>query len=419
MIEKKVLQNKATLLYQKSPGALSVSVGLWVRVGSRHETNSERGYTHFLEHMVFKGTSSRTARQIASEIERVGGFMNAATSREYTYFYITVMKSEIELAIDLLCDMVCKPLLSEEDIKNERKVVLEEMKGYEDDPEEFLHDFYYKNFMPKSSLGYDIIGNKKSITNASMEKIKNYYNKYYIPSNFILSISGDFESSYVFDLSEKYLSGFERQGESPDSIEKPEKKYDKFLEKRNLEQVSFIIGTDGISKDIHESVKVSLFNIIFGSTMSSRLFQNIREEKGLCYSINSYSSSYSESGIFSIGCSTSKKNFEVACNEIFKEINKVFKDGITELELKDAKSNQKGSMSISYEHPDNKMTDIAIQEIYYSQYFTIEDRVKLVDEVTVKDIQQLIEYLFNREKFHLSAIGNLKEKAFNSIQTSL
>ena len=124
MIEKKVLQNKATLLYQKSPGALSVSVGLWVRVGSRHETNSERGYTHFLEHMVFKGTSSRTARQIASEIERVGGFMNAATSREYTYFYITVMKSEIELAIDLLCDMVCKPLLSEEDIKNERKVVL-------------------------------------------------------------------------------------------------------------------------------------------------------------------------------------------------------------------------------------------------------------------------------------------------------
>jgi predicted Zn-dependent peptidase len=419
VIEKKVLQNKATLLYQKSPGALSVSVGLWVRVGSRHETNSERGYTHFLEHMVFKGTSSRTARQIASEIERVGGFMNAATSREYTYFYITVMKSEIELAIDLLCDMVCKPLLSEEDIKNERKVVLEEMKGYEDDPEEFLHDFYYKNFMPKSSLGYDIIGNKKSISNASMEKIRNYYNKYYIPSNFILSISGDFESSFVFDLSKKYLSGFERQGESPDSNEKPEKKYDKFLEKRNLEQVSFIIGSDGISKDIHESVKVSLFNIIFGSTMSSRLFQTIREDKGLCYSINSYSSSYSDSGIFSIGCSTSKKNFEVACNEIFKEINKVFKEGITELELKDAKSNQKGSMSISYEHPDNKMTDIAIQEIYYSQYFTIEDRVKLVDKVSVDEIQQLIEFLFNREKFHLSAIGNLKEKVFNSIQTSL
>jgi predicted Zn-dependent peptidase len=273
--------------------------------------------------------------------------------------------------------------------------------------------------MPKSSLGYDIIGNKKSITNASLEKIKIYYSKYYIPSNFILSISGDFESSFVFDLTEKYLSGFEAQGDIPDIIEKPEKKYDKFLEKRNLEQVSFIIGSDGISKEIHESVKVSLFNIIFGSAMSSRLFQNIREEKGLCYSINSYSSSYSDSGIFSIECSTSKKNFEVACNEIFKEINKVFKDGITKLELKDAKSNQKGSMSISYEQPDNKMTDIAIQEIYYSQYFTIEDRVKLIDRISEEDIQQLIEYLFNREKFHLSAIGNIKEKAFNSIQNSL
>jgi predicted Zn-dependent peptidase len=419
VIEKKILKNKATLLYQKSPGALSVSVGLWVKVGSRHETDSERGYTHFLEHLVFKGTTSRTARQIASEIERVGGFMNAATSREYTYFYITVMKSELELAIDLLCDMVCKPLLSKDDIDNERKVVLEEMKGYEDDPEEFLHDFYYKNLMPKSSLGYDIIGNKKSITNATLEKIKIYYSKYYIPSNFILSISGDFESSFVFDLTEKYLSTFEAHGESSITSEIPMKKYDKYLEKRSLEQVSFIIGTDGFSKDIHDSVNVSLFNIIFGSTMSSRLFQNIREEKGLCYSINSYSSSYSDSGIFSIGCSTSKKNFEVAVQEIFKEIKNVYKNGITEVELKDAKSNQKGSMSISYEQPDNKMTDIAIQEIYYSQYLSMEDRVKLIDEVRVEDIQNLVEYLFNRDKFHISAIGNLKEKAFNSIQNSL
>ncbi len=419
MIEKKILKNKATLLYQKSPGALSVSVGLWVKVGSRHETNSERGYTHFLEHLVFKGTTTRTARQIASEIERVGGFMNAATSREYTYFYITVMKSELELAIDLLCDMVCRPLLSEDDINNERKVVLEEMKGYEDDPEEFLHDFYYKNFMPKSSLGYDIIGNKKSISNASLEKIKKYYSKYYIPSNFILSISGDFESSLVLDLTEKYLSGFEALGESNASIEIPTKKYDKFLETRSLEQVSFIIGTDGFSKDIQDSVKISLFNIIFGSTMSSRLFQNIREEKGLCYSINSYSSSYSDCGIFSIGCSTSKKSFEVAVQEIFKEINNIYKYGITDLELKDAKSNQIGSMSISYEQPDNKMTDIAIQEIYYSQYLSVEDRVKLIDKVSVEDLQQLIVYLFNREKFHISAIGNVKEKTFKSIQNSL
>ncbi len=419
MIEKKTLQNKSTLLYQNSPGSLSVSVGLWVRVGSRHELDTERGYTHFLEHMVFKGTTNRSARQIATEIERVGGFMNAATSREFTYFYITVMKSELELAIDLLTDMVCRPLLSEEDIANEKRVVLEEMKGYEDDPEEFLHDFYYKNFMPHSSLGYDIIGNKKSISKVNEEKIRKYYNKYYIPSNLILSVSGDFDSNHVLQLSEKYLGVFEKNGEIPNFQKCTEKNYDKFLEKRNLEQVSFVIGMDGFSKDIKSAVRMSLFNIIFGSTMSSRLFQGIREEKGLCYSISSYSSSYFDSGIFSIDCSTSKKNFSLAIKEIFKEIQKILKEGISELELKDAKSNQKGSMSISYEQPDNKMTDIAIQELYYQKYLSIEDRMKLVDEVTIKEINELTQFLFHRDTFHISAIGHLKEKDFHSIPHSL
>jgi predicted Zn-dependent peptidase len=419
VIEKRILPNKTTLLYQKSPGSLSVSVGLWVRVGSRHESDSERGYTHFLEHMVFKGTTNRSARQIASEIERVGGFMNAATSREFTYFYITVMKSELELAIDLLTDMICRPLLSEEDIGNEKRVVLEEMKGYEDDPEEFLHDFYYKNFMPNSPLGYDIIGNKKSISKVNAENIKKYYNKYYIPSNLILSISGDFGPNYVFQLSEKYLGSFEKNGEIPNYDNCTEKNYDKFLEKRSLEQVSFVIGMDGFSKEIKSAVTMSLFNIIFGSTMSSRLFQGIREEKGLCYSINSYSSSYFDSGLFSIGCSTSKKNFSLAIKEIFKEIQKILKEGITELELKDAKSNQKGSMSISYEQPDNKMTDIAIQELYYQKYLSIEERMKLVDAVTIDEVNDLARFLFLRDKFHISAIGHLKEKEFQSISHSL
>jgi len=154
LISKKKLSNQSTIIFQKSTGALAVSVGLWVKVGSRYETESERGYTHFLEHMVFKGTNHRTAKEIASEIERVGGFLNAATSREYTYFYITVMKEEVELAVDILCDMVCNPLLKTNDINNEIGVVLEEMKSYEDDPEEYLHDFYYKNFFTRVLFGF-------------------------------------------------------------------------------------------------------------------------------------------------------------------------------------------------------------------------------------------------------------------------
>ncbi len=419
MIEKKSLNNNLKVLFQKSPGALSVSVGLWVKIGSRHENDEERGYTHFLEHMVFKGTEKRSSKMIASEIERVGGFMNAATSREYTYFYVTVMKSEIELAIDILSDMVTHPLLAEIDIKNESSVVLEEMKGYEDDPEEFLHDFYYKNLMPNSSLGLDIIGNRKSIANITSTKIKQFYNKYYNPSNMILSISGDFDTNYVFDLSEKYLGNFFREGGIP-LIEKIKpKNLDKFYEKRKLEQVNFVIGTDGITKDLNQNIRMSLFNIIFGSSMSSRLFQKIREEKGLCYSINSFSSSYSDSGIYTISCGTAKKNFETSIESILEEIRLILDKGITESELKDAKSNQKGSMSISYEQPDNKMTDISIQEIYYGTFYTLEQRMEMIDKINLDDINQLISYLFSKRVFHLSAIGDIKDKVFSKIKNSI
>ena len=419
MIEKKSLKNNLKVLFQKSPGALSVSVGLWVKIGSRHENDEERGYTHFLEHMVFKGTEKRSSKMIAAEIERVGGFMNAATSREYTYFYVTVMKSEIELAIDILSDMVTKPLLSENDIKNESGVVLEEMKGYEDDPEEFLHDFYYKNLMPNSSLGLDIIGNKKSISNINSEKIKKYYNKYYNPSNMVLSISGDYETSYVFDLSEKYLGDFQREATTILRESIVPKNLNKFYEKRKLEQVNFVIGSDGITKDLTQNISMSLFNTIFGSSMSSRLFQKIREDKGLCYSINSFSSSYSDCGIFSISCGTSKKNFETSIESILEEIKLMLENGITENELKDAKSNQKGSMSISYEQPDNKMTDISIQEIYYNTYYSLEERMKMIDNITLADINHLINHLFSKKVFHLSAIGDIKEKAFLKIKNSI
>jgi predicted Zn-dependent peptidase len=419
LIEKKSLKNNLKVLFQKSPGALSVSVGLWVKIGSRHENDEERGYTHFLEHMVFKGTEKRSSKMIASEIERVGGFMNAATSREYTYFYVTVMKSEVELAIDILSDMVTRPLLSENDIKNESGVVLEEMKGYEDDPEEFLHDFYYKNLMPNSSLGLDIIGNKKSISNINSVKIKKYYNKYYNPANMILSISGDFDANHIFDLSEKYLGDFEREATLIPKEPIVPKNLNKFYEKRKLEQVNFVIGSDGITKELNQNISMSLFNTIFGSSMSSRLFQKIREDKGLCYSINSFSSSYTDCGIFSISCGTSKKNFETSIESILEEIRLILENGITENELKDAKSNQKGSMSISYEQPDNKMTDISIQEIYYNTYYSLEERMKMIDNITLADINHLINYLFSKKVFHISAIGDIKEKAFLKIKNTI
>lgn len=414
MIRKKTLPNNLSVLHQRSYGH-TASVGLWVKLGSRNETDSERGYTHFLEHMVFKGTEKRTAKQLALEIERVGGFMNAATSREYTYFYIIVSREQLELAIDILADMVTAPILSESDIKNEVGVVLEEMKSYEDDPEEFLHDFYYKNFMKKSALGLDIIGNKESVSTINAANLRKYYESYYTPKNTFLSVSCDEESEKITDLAEKYLGNFQRNGKEPNRDPIPSLEYGKYFHKRKLEQVNFILGTKGVPKDIDSAAKISLLNTIFGGTMSSRLFQKVREEKGLCYSIQSHSSSYNDSGIYSIGCGTSKKNFQSAVEIILREIKELLRNSVTEQELADAKTNQKGTMVISYEQADSKMTDIAIQELYFQKYYSIEERMNLVDSIKREDISELIESLYGHGTLHLSVVGDLKEKKIDSL----
>jgi predicted Zn-dependent peptidase len=235
----------------------------------------------------------------------------------------------------------------------------------------------------------------------------------------ILSISGDFDANHIFDLSEKYLGDFHREATLIPKEPIVPKNLNKFYEKRKLEQVNFVIGSDGITKELNQNISMSLFNTIFGSSMSSRLFQKIREDKGLCYSINSFSSSYTDCGIFSISCGTSKKNFETSIESILEEIRLVLENGITENELKDAKSNQKGSMSISYEQPDNKMTDISIQEIYYNTYYSLEERMKMIDDITLADINHLINYLFSKKVFHISAIGDIKEKAFLKIKNTI
>ncbi|MCB1142875.1 MAG: insulinase family protein [Leptospiraceae bacterium] len=416
MIEKSVLPNGLKFLFQKSPGASSVSIGLWVKIGSRYENDLERGFTHFLEHMVFKGTQSRTARQIAHEIEKVGGYINAATSREYTYFYITVMKSKLKLGLDILSDMIFHPLLKESDIRSESSVILEEMKSYEDDPEEFLHDFYYKKLMPGSSLGLEIIGNRESIQSAAEESIRKYYEKYYTPDRMILSIAGDCDHEEISDLCHHFFASYPIKNFDLPTISKSPKKMGKFLEKRKLEQVSFVIGTDGFRKNIMDNARMSLFNIILGSGMSSRLFQSIREEKGLCYSIGSYASSYHDSGIFTINCGTSIDKFQFCVESIYKELDLLLKEGVSEEELKDAKTNQMGSMSIGYELPENKMNDISIQEMYFEKYYSLQERMEIIESIKIEEINETIQKLYSKRKVHLSAIGNISRKDFSNLE---
>lgn len=413
------MENGLDVLFKPQPGAASVSVGLWVKIGSRHESSSERGYTHFLEHMLFKGTKKRTARQIAEEIERVGGYVNAATTREYTYFYTTSSQSDLELCLDILSDMVFASTITKKETELEASVILEEMKGYEDSPDDYIFDFYYRNLLQKNSLGLDIIGNRDSILKANSEKIKKYYSKYYTPDRMILCIVGDFQEKEIISLTNKYFKNFQKTGNKNPDLGQIQFSYDKFLETKKLEQVNLLMGLSGIQKDVEDAVKMSLFNHLFGGGMSSRLFQNIREDKGLCYTIYSYSSSYVDSGVFSVYCGCAKDKFLYCTDSILDEIRKMKQKGVTKKELEDAKSNQKGNLAISYEVPESQMLDISLQEIYFNRYYTVKDRMKMLDKVTLDEINAFVDRLLSSNKIHLSVLGNIKNSDMQKIDNRI
>jgi predicted Zn-dependent peptidase len=406
-------------LYKPIPCAASVSIGLWVKIGSRHESVEERGYTHFLEHMLFKGTAKRTAKQIAEEIERVGGYLNAATTREYTYFYTTSSKMDLELCLDILSDMVFCSKISKKETELESSVILEEMKGYEDSPEDYVFDYYYRNLFQNNPLGLDIIGNRDSIQSANSEKIKKYYSKYYTPDRMILCIAGDCKESQITTLTQKYFSQFRNKSKLSPKQPKIQYSLEKYLETKKIEQVNLLLGLPGIQKDLEKAIQMSLFNQLFGGGMASRLFQNIREEKGLCYSIYSYSSSYEDSGVFSIYSGCAKEKFLFCVDSIIKEIRKLKKEGISKKELEDAKSNQKGMLAISYEVPESQMLDISLQEIYFQKFYSVKDRMKEIDKVSLDKLNEFVFELLTPEKIHLSVLGNIKQSELKKIDNHI
>ncbi len=409
-----------TLVFQSMPHAVSVSIGLWVKMGSRYETDEERGYTHFLEHMLFKGTEKRTAKEQARDIERVGGFLNAVTTREYTYFYVTLIKDKVELGMEFLSDMIFRPLLNESDIQNEAQVIVEEIKSYEDSPDEFVYDYFYRNIFSNSNLGLDITGTKKSVLSVNSEKLKKFYKKNYHSGQMILSVSGDLSSSEVEDLAKKYFHKKENNSIVQVQPEKLKKTFDVFIkERKEVEQINFIIGAEGFPREIGSLVRQSLFNTVFGGGMSSRLFQKIREDHGLCYSISAYSGSYKDTGITSISCATSPDRFLKCVDYILEEIRAILKDGITEKELEDAKSNQVGSLAIGFEVPEHRMVSIALQELYFGKYYSFEDRKEMINSVKLGEISELSKKIYSLDKLHLSLVGNLGESITKKISVSI
>ncbi|WP_242935409.1 M16 family metallopeptidase [Leptospira kobayashii] len=416
-----VLPNGLTVLFQPMKHAASMGVGLFVKEGSLAETKQELGYFHFLEHMLFKDSENRTSKQIATEIERVGGILNGSTSREYTQYYVISIKDKAELAFDILSDMIYRPLFREEDIKVEKGVVIEEMRSYEDAPDDFVYDYYFRNIFGTSPYGRDIIGTKDSVTGVTRKSIRKFYEKHYFPSNMVLSVSGNFKWDEVLRLARKYFPFENPKGKvsNPIVLPSPKKHYTKHLSRRKIEQFNIMLGANGTPRNFKDVTVTQLMSTILGGGMASRLFQNIREKEGLCYSIYSFPSFYRSTGLFSISCATSKEKANQCVGLILKELDTLVKNGFTERELEDAKSNQLGGMAIGYELPENRMNNIGLQEIYFGKYYSLEERMKALKSVSLDELNERARLTFSIPKLHLSCVGDMSESAFQKIPTSL
>ncbi|MGE5612766.1 MAG: M16 family metallopeptidase, partial [Bacillota bacterium] len=349
MYNKFTLGNGIRIVCERIPHVRSVSLGVWVKAGVRCESRQNNGISHFIEHMLFKGTKNRSAAEIAGSIDNIGGQLNAFTGKECTCYHARVLDEHIEIAIDVLSDMLHNSLFAEKDISLEKKVIIEEISMYEDNPEELVHDILTESVWAGCSIGYPILGTRKSIRKINKDKVLNYFHEKYVPCNTVISVAGNFDEIKLKELLEKYF-GQKPQGQDteqePDSMPEPEQvdfKPVTSVKEKETEQVHLCIGFEGVKNGDDDIYTLLAINNILGGSMSSRLFQKIREKKGLVYSIYSYPTAYNDAGLFTIYAGMKPENLGIVLKLIQDEIRLLNKRGITSQELEKSKEQLKGS----------------------------------------------------------------------------
>lgn len=402
------LDNGLTVILKPVNNVVSISAGLWVKTGSRCEQPDQYGYAHFIEHMLFKGTKKYSAKDIAQSIDRVGGQHNAATNRSYTCYYINVVRDFYELALELLSEMYHNSLFREEDIEKERDVILEELRMYEDSPDEHIHDVFTEIMFGDHPLSHEIIGTEETLKNITRDSLVEFFEREYTPDNTVLVLTGNFDSETAAEFISTHFSIKQSKKVNFCQNKPIERTVFRRHIKRDLEQVHFCLGFDGISKHDDSRWALYLLSTILGGSMSSRLFQSIREKEGLCYSVYSFHSSYSDGGFFGIYCGTSPSKFDYALDLTVKEITDVVNNNVTAVELNDAKTFMKGNLALSLESIEAQMGLIARDEINFKKHFTYEDIVSYIDSVTLEDISALTENLFTGNQASLVTIGNIE-----------
>lgn len=414
MFNKIVLENGLRIVTENIPYVKSVSIGVWIEAGSRFENQNINGISHFIEHMLFKGTENRTAKEIAESIDSVGGQLNAFTSKECTCFYAKVLDEHLPLAVDVLADMIFNSKFDEEDIVKEKNVVLEEINMYEDSPEDLVHDLICQTMFDGHPLAYPILGNREILEKIDRKDVINYYNLHYTPNNTVVSIAGNFNTDEAVELISKYFLNWGAV-EKKEIKQNPPMFYRRVMGKnKNTEQLHFCLGMNGVPQGTNEMYYIMVLNNILGGSMSSRLFQKIREERGLTYSIYSYPSSYKDTGMFSIYAGLNPNYVTTVLQLITEEIDKIKNGGLTSDEVYKSKEQLKGNYILGLESTSSRMSSMGKSELLHGKMYKPKEILKMIDNVHKEDVERIAKEVLDFNKLNFAFVGDVNRHQIES-----
>jgi len=402
-VTKTTLPNGLRIVTEKIESVKSISVGIWVKTGSRNETHKQAGVTHFLEHMLFKGTKKRTAYDIALSMESVGGYLNAFTSSEYTCYFARCVNTQIEKAIDVLSDMVLNPSFPEEEVEKEKKVVIEEMKMYRDSPDDYLFEEYNTRMFKGHELGRPVLGLEETVSSFTRDDLYQYMEERYRAGNLLISVAGNVEHEEVVELVSEYFGSL--PASNVVNVDQPLNEFDtsKLQLTKPIEQTHYILGRRGLKFDHEDKYLLLLANTVLGGGMSSRLHQNVREKYGYCYSIQTFNQSYTDSGMWGVYVGTDKDYVDHVHELVVAELNTISEELVPEKELVEAKSQLKGKLLLSQENTSNRMMRLAKSELYFDRFVTLDELVENIDTVTSAQILKFSKEFFD-QKHYMEAV---------------
>ncbi|MFD2044152.1 M16 family metallopeptidase [Ornithinibacillus salinisoli] len=393
MIQKHTSKNGLRVVLENIPSVRSVTIGIWVLTGSRNENEANNGISHFLEHMFFKGTETRSATDIAEAFDSIGGQVNAFTSKEYTCYYAKVIDTHKEYALEILADMFFNSSFDEEEMEREKKVVYEEIKMYEDTPDDIVHDILARASYGEHPLGYPILGTEKQLKTFKPQTLRNYIKERYTPENVVVSVAGNVDESFIGKV-ESYFGAYESTN-NPQSISEPAFMANHIERNKDTEQAHLCIGYNGIAVGHENIYSLVIMNNVLGGSMSSRLFQEVREKQGLAYSVFSYHSSFLDSGMLTIYAGTGKDQLSLLKDTIEKTTETLIANGLSDKELKNSKEQLKGSLMLSLESTNSRMSRNGKNELLLKRHRTLDEMITEIDAVNHASIQEVIKQIFD------------------------